>query len=236
MSDPRIKDNVKLGMQVKIEAKLNLGTGKLTEGIVEEILTPGDYHRNGIFVVLESGVRGRVKEISSKQIEISESIDRDIDIYKLIKKEDQNIEHKSSLRWDMNLNKKNLVLEEVVAKEICGFMNAEGGYLLIGVKDDLTIIGLEKDYLTFDKHDSDSFSQNLVNIVSNYLGMSSNPHVIHSFHTVEGKEICLCKIKKSPSPVYIKGPRGKEFYVRINGTCHSFDVEQAQKYISEHWK
>ncbi|HZK40198.1 MAG TPA: ATP-binding protein [Atribacterota bacterium] len=63
--------------------------------------------------------------------------------------ENLNTEFKRSLRWDIKLNKVNKDLEKAVMRIICGFMNVEGGILLIGVGDDGIIEGLESDYKTF---------------------------------------------------------------------------------------
>ena len=41
-------------------------------------------------------------------------------------RESQTLEYKSSLRWDVKNNQVNRELEEVIVKEICAFMNAEG--------------------------------------------------------------------------------------------------------------
>lgn len=50
-------------MTVLIVMKQDQRTGKLTEGIVREILTKSPSHPHGIKVRLESGQVGRVKEI-----------------------------------------------------------------------------------------------------------------------------------------------------------------------------
>jgi uncharacterized repeat protein (TIGR03833 family) len=60
--------NVKSGMQVLIVLKKDQRSGKLTEGIVKDVLTNSPNHHHGIKVRLRSGKIGRVKEIvSSKQ-------------------------------------------------------------------------------------------------------------------------------------------------------------------------
>jgi uncharacterized repeat protein (TIGR03833 family) len=64
MSDIKRSD-IKTGMQVKIVMKEDQRTGKLTEGIVKDILTKSPKHLHGIKVRLESGEVGRVKEIFS---------------------------------------------------------------------------------------------------------------------------------------------------------------------------
>jgi len=55
--------NIRPGLRVSIVLKKNQQTGKLTEGIVRDILTNSPAHPHGIKVRLESGEVGRVKEI-----------------------------------------------------------------------------------------------------------------------------------------------------------------------------
>jgi uncharacterized repeat protein (TIGR03833 family) len=57
------RSDIKTGMQVKIVIKEDQRTGKLTEGIVKDILTKSPKHPHGIKVRLETGEVGRVKEI-----------------------------------------------------------------------------------------------------------------------------------------------------------------------------
>jgi uncharacterized repeat protein (TIGR03833 family) len=53
------------GLEVMIVLKNDQVTGKLTRGIVKDILTNSINHPHGIKVRLESGEIGRVKEIIS---------------------------------------------------------------------------------------------------------------------------------------------------------------------------
>ena len=55
--------DIKPGMVVRVVEKQNQRTGKLTEGVVQRILTKSPNHPHGIKVMLESGIVGRVKEI-----------------------------------------------------------------------------------------------------------------------------------------------------------------------------
>jgi len=61
--DGQKRANIKPGMRVKIVLKQDQATGKLTEGIVKDILTNSATHPHGIKVRLTSGVVGRVKEV-----------------------------------------------------------------------------------------------------------------------------------------------------------------------------
>ena len=57
------RKNIKPGLRVSIVLKSDQGTGKLTEGVVKDILTKSPLHPHGIKVRLVSGQVGRVKEI-----------------------------------------------------------------------------------------------------------------------------------------------------------------------------
>lgn len=56
--------DIRPGQRVFIVLKKDQRTGKLTEGIVKDILTKSPTHPHGIKVRLESGDIGRVKEIA----------------------------------------------------------------------------------------------------------------------------------------------------------------------------
>lgn len=57
------RKDIKKGTHVKVVRKEDQRSGKLTEGIVKDVLTNSAVHPRGIKVRLLSGVVGRVKEI-----------------------------------------------------------------------------------------------------------------------------------------------------------------------------
>ena len=64
MSSPgQTRANIRPGLRVRVVEKQNQRTGKLTEGIVQRILTKSPDHPHGIKVMLDNGIVGRVKEI-----------------------------------------------------------------------------------------------------------------------------------------------------------------------------
>ena len=65
MTDGRTRSQLQPGMKVRIVEKQNQRTGKLTEGIVQRLLTKSPTHPHGIKVMLENGIVGRVKDILS---------------------------------------------------------------------------------------------------------------------------------------------------------------------------
>jgi len=58
-----LRSSIKPGMKVAIVLKQDQITGKLTEGIVKDILTNSPSHPHGIKVRLATGEVGRVKSI-----------------------------------------------------------------------------------------------------------------------------------------------------------------------------
>lgn len=57
------RSDIKPGVPVKVVQKQDQSSGKLTEGIVQDILTKSASHPRGIKVRLQNGIVGRVKEI-----------------------------------------------------------------------------------------------------------------------------------------------------------------------------
>ncbi len=64
MMSGRNRQDIKPGMQVSIVLKKDQRSGKLTKGVVKDILTKSPKHPHGIKVRLQSGAIGRVKEIA----------------------------------------------------------------------------------------------------------------------------------------------------------------------------
>ncbi|MCP4339429.1 MAG: ATP-binding protein, partial [Desulfobulbaceae bacterium] len=123
-------------------------------------------------------------------------------------REDLHLEYKSTLRWDIKAeSKKTGIPEKAVVKTVAGFLNSEyGGTLLVGVADDGSVYGLEKDYETFSKRgqrgDHDLFGQHLQNLLVGRLGASAASIVGWEFHTIDGNDICRVSVEPADHPVY----------------------------------
>lgn len=61
--DATSRDNIKPGLRVAVVLKADQPTGRLTDGVVADILTNSPFHPHGIKVRLESGEVGRVQKI-----------------------------------------------------------------------------------------------------------------------------------------------------------------------------
>ncbi len=61
--DPKKRFDIKVGLKVNIVLKADQRTGKLTQGVVKDILTNSPTHPHGIKVRLQNGDVGRVQQI-----------------------------------------------------------------------------------------------------------------------------------------------------------------------------
>jgi hypothetical protein len=151
--------------------------------------------------------------------------------------EDHRIEFKSSLRHDYALGYTNKKLEGVVVKTVAGFLNAEGGDLVIGVDDDRTVLGLSPDYESSKSvGDRDGFERHLNNVLRGAKGDATLSFVTTTFHVVEGKEICQVSIEPSDHPVHVPGETGQIFFVRQGNATRSLDPKEAIAYVATRWK
>ncbi len=134
--------------------------------------------------------------------------------------ENSRLEFKSSLRWDYYECRANKKLEEVILKSIAAFSNAKGGVLIIGVKDDGQILGLEKDYSTLKQPNKDQFELHLRNLIITCYGVPfATNNITMSFPVIGSHEICMIEIKKGDEPLYTTvtdktGAQVEKFYVR----------------------
>ncbi|WP_019153307.1 YwbE family protein [Robertmurraya massiliosenegalensis] len=64
MTEGSYRKNIHTGLEVEIVLKKDQRTGKLTKGIVKDILTNSTYHPHGIKVRLMDGQVGRVQKLN----------------------------------------------------------------------------------------------------------------------------------------------------------------------------
>jgi predicted HTH transcriptional regulator len=149
--------------------------------------------------------------------------------------EDDSLEFKASFRYDYLQRKVNKVLEGVVVKTIAGFMNAQGGTLLIGVADDGSIVGLESDFQTLRRKDRDGYTQLLMSTVADKLGTPACRLLRIIFHQQDGKDVCRVIVLPSPVPIYAQEDNQSRFYIRTGSGTREMDIQEAVTFIKSKW-
>ena len=151
-------------------------------------------------------------------------------------KEDENLEFKSSLRWDYRENRVNKELELATIKNVAGFLNKDGGTILIGIDDDKKELGLKADYETLAKKNSDGFVLHLTNLIESTIGREFSKYISIQIQKIAENDVCKIDIDASKIPVYVKHNGAEEFYVRTSNQTKSMGIKTAHEYIKLHWK
>lgn len=201
-----------------------------------ELKMSEDVNRNAI------QLKNQIKTLAPAIRELRLGIMWSQSISKLIHKgENDKVEFKSSLRCGYNRDSiHDDIFGYAAMKTLAAFMNSEGGTLLLGVSDKGEVLGLEKDFSTFTTPDTnkfDKFKLHLTDLIGTYLGQSVGTMVKVQFESIEGKTIAKVQVKPSSSPIYLKRrDKLQEFFVRSSNSSRSLDMEDAHKYIRDHWK
>jgi uncharacterized membrane protein YeaQ/YmgE (transglycosylase-associated protein family) len=156
--------------------------------------------------------------------------------------ESDRLEFKSSARWNLHTKARDERIELVIAKAVSGFLNSDGGTLLIGVNDDGDKVGLANDFTVVKSPDPDRFELWLRDFLSTTLGQTAAVQAVIDFApvTVDGVDTYVCRVTcpASPRPVYLRPGKGgaqPELWVRIGNSTRQLKVDEAVDYVMHRW-
>ena len=153
--------------------------------------------------------------------------------------ESQTVEFKSTARWNLHAGRPDKKMEHAIAKTVCGFLNAQGGKLLIGVDDGGSIIGLDSDLQTLRKRDNDGYELFLRQMLDDSLSVPTAGIVRIGFENVNGEDVCVVSVSSSGKPVFAKSHDGdrehREFWVRTGNATNQLHGDDMVEYQSNHW-
>jgi type I restriction enzyme, R subunit len=147
--------------------------------------------------------------------------------------ESKTLEFKSTLRWSLREDRQDdKGVTHAVLKTVAAFLNTEGGDLLIGVADDGSIVGIERDGLESD----DKFMRHLAQVVRNGLGDRAGTCIDPRTQVVQEKTVCVVSCQRSPEPVLLKwkgmeATKEGDFFVRSGPGTVKLSPESAKEYI-----
>jgi ATP-dependent Lon protease len=155
--------------------------------------------------------------------------------------ESTHLEFKSSLRWDLREGVDNPGLQKGVTRSIAEFLNTRGGRLLVGVADDGTVVGIDPDIKALERMrlgggGRDGFLQALANVVTHHLGAQAAALIRTQIADVDGHQICVVNVGRSPEPVYLHESKEKEeFFIRLESTTRPLGLRETTAYIRANW-
>jgi hypothetical protein len=124
--------------------------------------------------------------------------------------ETDSVEFKSTLRTNLHTGQVDDKMQLLALKTIAGFLNNNGGTLLIGVADDGEVLGLAADNFP----NEDKYGLHLVNLIADRIGQIFLPYVHAHFKDQEDKRVLVVRCERGPKPAFVKDGALQRFYVR----------------------
>ncbi len=165
------------------------------------------------------------------------SLAEEADIHEMMASgEHEKLEFKTSLRWDVKRNQVNRELEKTAMKTVTAFLNSEGGYLLMGVDDKGKPVGLENDFASLVRQDTDGFENHFNNLFRSMVGPEFRRLVKLKFNNIGGKTVCLASVEPGHKPAYLKTGDGEDFYIRTGNVTTPLKMSEVAAYTSSWWR
>jgi len=151
-------------------------------------------------------------------------------ILSLIRKgENKHIEFKESFSKNIRTGQKDKEIEKSSLKNIVGFLNADGGTLLIGIADSGEIKGVEDDFFT----SSDKYKLNFKNAINSKIGSEFYSLIDFDLFSIAGHQVLRVDCKASREPCFYDQT---EFFVRTNPATDKLEGKKQVDYIKERFK
>jgi hypothetical protein len=224
-------------------------------------VVPGLYAVAGIlfqallFVVIAAGAAIVLKHRETKSPVLPED-DAEAIRTMIIAGENDRIEFKLQSLWSADLTKEEILASEsselrkyrnnaskfIIARSIAGFLNTDGGDLIIGIHEDriknsIQAVGIEAEYRKLQEKDRnpDGYRRMIVDsIIQKYLPEIFNTasRFIHlSFPSLSGRTLCHVHITPADKPVFVNIGNEELFFIRVDASTRSLTAKVLTQYI-----
>ncbi len=256
--------DVEVGQLVQINPKSDRTRKLLIKGTVAEVLTRNRNHPHGVLVRLESGEVGRVKsKFSESRVSSSSNVLRDDTDFSreaslsnaISSGENHHVEFKSDILWSVNFKDDDIknhrpqskelhtygkaVSKIIIAKSIAGFLNSDGGTLIVGVRENKEtgideVIGIEREYDKLKDKSQDGYRRMIVDLVKDLFPSAIfnhlNDYLQIDFEEIDGFLVCGISVKKSDRRVFLKLKNVDHFFVRTDASTRELIGEEIVDY------
>ena len=243
------RSDIAAGDLVGIETKADQGTGRITEGVVESILTGSAEHPHGIKVRLRGGSVGRVKslggpgpaggqfaDLASRQIPATEDPSNEFKEFYQYDRAMEKLEGLPDKERRAAMEAKKAASRERVAAAVCAMGNKDGGFVYVGVRADGTTAGLQKD---LDLQNFADYRDAMANhMADSFKALLRDDAFVLSklrmeFRAAGGAPVCIIQVLPSDRPLFLHSSRGKEFYVRgVAPRSERLDGQEMARYLA----
>ena len=141
--------------------------------------------------------------------------------------ENDQIEFKSSLRFNYFTKKFGKEIEHAVIKSIAAFLNSAGGTLLIGIDDGGEVLGIAED--AFENNDKTLL--HLTKLISGKIGNNHLAFIKAGVEEINGKKVIRVDIQPSTIPAYVTNNNEEFLYVRTGPSTNSLKASVIFLYV-----
>ena len=142
------------------------------------------------------------------------------------------VEFKSTLRTNLHTGQLDKRMELAVLRTLAGFLNTNGGTLILGVSDDGTLVGIDADKFS----NEDKMSLHLVNILKNRMGTQAIMSIHFHFEDYDDSRVLVARCSRSSTPCFVKDGDIERFYVRTGPSTTELPASETQNYIKHRFK
>ena len=143
--------------------------------------------------------------------------------------EGDHLEFKSTLRWNLRSDKSDKRIENACLKTVAGYLNADGGVLLVGVGDAGELIGIDKDCFRND----DKMLLHWVNLIKGCMGAEFMRCIKAAIQAIDDQRILIVQCLPSVKPVFFKRDNEESFFVRMGNSTQALKPSEILAYIEQ---
>lgn len=164
-------------------------------------------------------------------LEVTESLTEGDKIKSLVLRgESKSLEFKQTFDWCLRQKTKQKYVEDSCLKTIVGFLNSDGGILLIGVEDSGMIPGIDDERSKFHKDSNDKYLLYLKDKIKNRIGTPFFRYIDTTTVEVDGKTVIEVVCKPSDEEVFLDE---KEFYIRTSPSTDKLEGKELSSYLKK---
>ena len=152
--------------------------------------------------------------------------------------ENDQLDFKTTIVYPTGSPKPNIDFQmQIIVKTLAGFMNANGGTLLIGVNDDGTAVGIENEYKLLNSSEKDKasytpnedgYQRKIRSSIRCYLNAVAEDYVKFHFSKHHGVTVCHIDVQSSYSVIWFKE---LEAYKRLGTSSILLRSEAIEKLV-----
>ena len=142
------------------------------------------------------------------------------------------VEFKSCLRKNLHAGERDPRIEHSALKTIAGFLNAQGGTLILGVADDGSPVGIQEDGF----ESEDKMYLHLVNLLNSRMGPKHMMYIQVRFDDYRTRRVMVVECGRAASPVFLKDGNTERFYVRTGASTTELTPSQTNEYVAQRFR